>query len=135
MKLAVSAKLSPSGLRMATNVPSTQARMPGMSPRHSNAAFASSLAADVKEKSTNFVRGDTESKTCSACALPVGLLLALRYVPPTLLAREPLFGRCCSGAAAGLVLNRDLERSRDGARLFDPDGVVGRLLDRYHPLD
>ncbi|KAH7937073.1 hypothetical protein HPB49_007742 [Dermacentor silvarum] len=59
-KLAVSAGLSPSGLITAINVPSTYASMPGMAPRHASAVFASSLAAGVKEKSTNFLRAYAE---------------------------------------------------------------------------
>ncbi|KAH7931505.1 hypothetical protein HPB49_025662 [Dermacentor silvarum] len=60
MKLAVSAGLSPSGFITAINVPSTHASTPGMAPRRANAAFASSLAAGVNEKSTNFLRADPE---------------------------------------------------------------------------
>ncbi|KAH7967189.1 hypothetical protein HPB49_023400 [Dermacentor silvarum] len=60
MKLALSTGLSPCDFIMAVNLSSTHASTPGMAPRRANAAFASSLAADVKEKSTNFLRADTE---------------------------------------------------------------------------
>ncbi|KAH6928004.1 hypothetical protein HPB50_010562 [Hyalomma asiaticum] len=58
------------------------------------------------------------SGACSGCALPVGLPLVLRDVPSTVLAQVPLFGCCCCcwGTAAGLVLEWDLVRARDGAR-------------------
>ncbi|KAH7948876.1 hypothetical protein HPB49_002838 [Dermacentor silvarum] len=60
MKLAVPARLCPSGFITAINVPSTLASTPGMAPRRANTAFASSLAAGVNEKSTIFLRADTE---------------------------------------------------------------------------
>lgn len=75
MKLVVSAGLSPSGFIMAMNVPSTH---DSMAPRRANAAFASSLAAGVKELSPgrhgndglrHLVNGVAHGRLCHAYVL------------------------------------------------------------------
>ncbi|KAH7931658.1 hypothetical protein HPB49_026227 [Dermacentor silvarum] len=64
-----------------------------MAPRRANAAFASSLAADVNEKSTNFLRADTEmmaSVTSWMVLLAAGCAMPTCSSRPTLLRKLPV---------------------------------------------